>query len=1841
MCGLAPPAYNHCEKLGVSGDAAMNKTAIAARGIGKVAGIAVILVAGLVLCWLMLTPSAHAEAEDPFAGTPVLIQYPDAAYPSEIPQGVRTYCVTNLLTCWNILWGGYSYWVLEYGDNSFDILIAAYDDQGELITYRRYGGYRYVQHVQIDEANEKIIITAKDPYGLKDFTIPWSDLKNLTGVDILLPDAVVKGGNPATLTAKVKGLSSNVSGQVIFRKDTIHGPMLHDTPVELDGNGEATLTVDLPAGRYIIYAEYRREPGVPESYSREYALFVEDEPGTAPYVEYRSPEEAPVTGPPGTILKSIGARPLDQQVIPMVKWGDFEYWFYEIWDEFDAYEAIVVAVFDQDGIMKGFSDMGTREERHRDSPYVYAYSRALWDVGVDKGNNRVIVHGQPNNSDNVPIPLDDLILLRQMLIASSTSLTASANSVVEKRPVTFVAEVQSSEGVEPTGKVKFFSGSDELGEADLQDGIATLEVSHLPVGTHQIVARYLGDEMHENSNSPPVQLVVQERTLAGVPQVIYMPKANAPDLRSEGLDLNCLYQPEGDSVVYCPVMHWGDYDFWLYGDNERARMFWVAVNAEGKPAGYRDASRYLDLEDMSLDDVNKKLTVTGKIANQPHQVSFDWGDLADVVVSVRVTLALNADSPLKLEGDTVTLIAKVTGQEGPFTGKMVLMEGSVPRQEQDVSADGTAEFEAFLYPASKYPYRVIYTGDSLYLGGESNIVTVIAQNWEELVSYKDYLPVVVYKHPNEHSAQLPGGNADLRCFDNPQSFEGYCPVILYKDFTYWVFAPGNDFAMLVVAYNDNGKIMGSKRLDGARFVYDAVVQYDETVVLKGQSDHTNIMTWNELLEMITGTVTELSLSHSQAVEGMPVTLSATVTGYQAGLTGEVTFKDGVTVLGTAPLDSEGKAEITVSNLVVGKYQLKAYYSGDESNDPSESDPVELTVKPNVPPEAETVTLRSSNAAAGWAKPGDTVTLEFTANEAVQHVTVQIFGQTVTAEQMDEEGYSWAASYVLDEEDPEDVIEFTLDFENLIGTAAAQVTSTTDGSAIIFDKSKPVLTLQGDPVVYHEVLTTFADAGATASDNYTDDETITGWITVSGNVDTTKLGTYTIIYHVQDQAGNAATEIMRQVHVVDTTAPVVTLNGDAVEYVPLGGNFMDQWATALDNYDGDITAYITVTGAVYTGQLGQYTLIYSVTDSSGNEGHAVRTVEVIDADEPVITLKGPVHMLHEVGEPFDDPGAIAQDNADGDISSQIVVTGAVNVQLLGTYILEYNVTDSLGNKAATKFRTVEVVDTKPPVLVLLGDSTVTLEWGQVYVEAGYEASDNYDGDLTGSVVVTGAVNTSQPGTYTLTYSVSDSSGNQSKQERTIHVLPGGGSGDDDGNDDGDSGGGNDDGENDGGSNNGGGNDVGSGNDVVSDPSVSEPAGQRVEIFINGKPESAGVITTSDVNGRKTALILFDENVLEQRVNQEGEHAVIAIYAPVESEAVISELTGHMIKQMEARQVVVELHTDRSSYKIPAPLFNISEIADRFGTGVSLQDIKVQIEIFTPSEEEIRFVEDGANGQGIVIVVPPISYSIRAVHDGQTAEISRFREYVERLVAIPDDVDPDRITTGVYIGPDGAIHHVPTRIVVIDGKTYARINSLTNSMYSVIWHQATFPDIGGHWAGDIIGNLGNRLVLSGYEDGHFRPDQPITRAEFAAYMVRGLGLHGQQGAISFTDVSEDNWYHDVAGTAGAYGLIRGFADGRFAGSDGITREQAMVIIARAMTLTGLLDAADDVSEHEILRSFMDATRVSEWARRDVATSVQAGIVFGKDHGSLAPRDMLSRAEAAVLIHRLLVQSGLIDE
>ena len=123
----------------------------------------------------------------------------------------------------------------------------------------------------------------------------------------------------------------------------------------------------------------------------------------------------------------------------------------------------------------------------------------------------------------------------------------------------------------------------------------------------------------------------------------------------------------------------------------------------------------------------------------------------------------------------------------------------------------------------------------------------------------------------------------------------------------------------------------------------------------------------------------------------------------------------------------------------------------------------------------------------------------------------------------------------------------------------------------------MITLNGDTQITVEVGSTYTDLGATASDNYDGD--ITADIVTVNNVDTSVIGSYTVTYNVTDDAGNAATEVTRTVNVTDTTAPVITLNGDTQITVEVGTTYTDLGATASDNYDGDITADIVTVNNV--------------------------------------------------------------------------------------------------------------------------------------------------------------------------------------------------------------------------------------------------------------------------------------------------------------------------------------------------------------------------------------------------------------------------------------------------------------------------------------------------------------------------------------------------------------------------------------------------------------------------------------------------------------------------------------
>lgn len=416
------------------------------------------------------------------------------------------------------------------------------------------------------------------------------------------------------------------------------------------------------------------------------------------------------------------------------------------------------------------------------------------------------------------------------------------------------------------------------------------------------------------------------------------------------------------------------------------------------------------------------------------------------------------------------------------------------------------------------------------------------------------------------------------------------------------------------------------------------------------------------------------------------------------------------------------------------------------------------------------------------------------------------------------------------------------------TDAAGNTGTAQATVTVNDVTPPVITLIGSNAITVEFGNSFTDKGATAIDNV--DANVTASIVVTGSVDTWIKGNYRLNYNVADAAGNNAAQVTRAITVQDASAPVVrphnniTVAANDANGTPATDPHISAFLTSTTAYDLADGIIIDITNdAPATFPLGVTTVTSQATDSIGNVGVVQATVTVADMTAPALSTNSTSSLTLTVGSSFEDPGATAVDNVDGEMSLDVQVSGTVDTSTEGNYVLTYSVSDAAGNAAAPVFQGisvqsvqapvvvapdeivveaasgdglassesaivnwlanaaandaidgplnvvndipailplgstkvsfsatdnqgntgtgqgfVRVVDTAAPVVSLKGENTVTLNIGELYSEAGINAIDAVDGDISNQVTVNGGFNPNQQGMYHLSYSIDDAAGN---------------------------------------------------------------------------------------------------------------------------------------------------------------------------------------------------------------------------------------------------------------------------------------------------------------------------------------------------------------------------------------------------------------------------------------------------------------------------------------------------
>ncbi|MEG1495116.1 MAG: DUF5011 domain-containing protein, partial [Bacilli bacterium] len=316
--------------------------------------------------------------------------------------------------------------------------------------------------------------------------------------------------------------------------------------------------------------------------------------------------------------------------------------------------------------------------------------------------------------------------------------------------------------------------------------------------------------------------------------------------------------------------------------------------------------------------------------------------------------------------------------------------------------------------------------------------------------------------------------------------------------------------------------------------------------------------------------------------------------------------------------------------------------------------------------------------------------------------------------------------------------------------------------VIVLENIPVIKLAGPASINLNYLETYQEAGFKATDEKGID--ITNQVVVVNNVNTAVLGTYNISYTVTRSDG-LKIEVIREVRVIDNTAPSLKLNGDSQVTIRFNKDtYQELGALASDNYDHILTNKIVKTGFLDEKKIGTYYLTYQVSDSSHNKTTITRIVKVIDDEAPVIKLNAGNSIELNINNDFIDPSYTALDNYDQDITNKVQVNRSnLNMHVPGDYAVTYSVKDTSNNETTTT-RLVRVNDLEAPVIKLNGPTTTYVELGKVFNDRGANVTDNLDApkeikgvfyNSQGQVVT----EIKELGTYTVNYDTTDKAGNK--------------------------------------------------------------------------------------------------------------------------------------------------------------------------------------------------------------------------------------------------------------------------------------------------------------------------------------------------------------------------------------------------------------------------------------------------------------------------------------------------
>ncbi|CAH1205519.1 hypothetical protein PAECIP111893_02364 [Paenibacillus plantiphilus] len=752
----------------------------------------------------------------------------------------------------------------------------------------------------------------------------------------------------------------------------------------------------------------------------------------------------------------------------------------------------------------------------------------------------------------------------------------------------------------------------------------------------------------------------------------------------------------------------------------------------------------------------------------------------------------------------------------------------------------------------------------------------------------------------------------------------------------------------------------------------------------------------------------------------------------------------------------------------------------------------------------------------------------------------------------------------------------------------------------------------------------------------------GQVLTGGSFDATANGMYTV--YARDEAGNEAVETI-DVTNIDRVGPTINLTANPI--TPTNGNVTVTVATYASSgiselkwaAGNDGTTFFTTGGEAIAGNEftvtanGTYT-VYA-RDNAGNEAVETIAISNIDRNVPTIDLTGsPTSSTNGIVTvtvaTYADSGISVLKWAAGNEGTVFFTTGGeaivgneFTVTSNGTYTVYAR--DNAGNEAVETItisnidRNVPTIDlTASPTISTNGNVTVTVDAAdagsginELKRAAGNEGTAFFT--TGGEAIVGNEFTVTANGTYTVY--ARDNAGNEAVETIAISNIA---------------------------------RSTSSGNSTPPDsPEDSDPRtiisiGPGV-IIIEVAPRDIKELP-KDNGGVKEVVNLPDVVWDEIPKLLDDDRPVIRVVIDDHLPDAELHLPGKRLAELWAINPNVEfdMQLNGSSFQLKVNVLDLEQLATRLGIAVDELNVIIKISALTGETKEDFIL--AADEQGMTLLSQVIEFQLFVSGGDEWFEITDFGgTYMTKSIVLDEQFANRNYMAVLYDPDDRTFTYVPAAMArQSNGQQDAVIQMPHNSIYAVVeTDRIEFADMQGHWAESEVEKLGSKRIVRGITINDYAPNRNITRAEFASLLVRALGIKTDRTGAGdvFKDVAITSWYSTEVEAAFRAGLVNGISSTHFAPEAQITREQIALMLMNAHAL--VKEEFNSIEQiPNSLTSFTDASEVSAWARAAMSEAVASKLIQGMSTDLLAPAESATRAQAAVMLHRLMVMIEFLD-